>query len=56
MIYVDRDKCQNCAICPPQKICETGAFGDRRIDQKRCTSCGDCVFVCEHKAVIEEKE
>lgn len=53
--YVDRDICENCARCPPQEICETGAFGDRKIDLLKCTACGDCVFVCEHGAVIEGK-
>ncbi len=53
--YVDRDVCQNCARCPPQEICETGAFGDRKIDLLKCTACGDCIFVCEHGAVIEGK-
>jgi dihydromethanopterin reductase (acceptor) len=53
--YVDRDVCQNCARCPPQEICEEGAFGDRKIDLLKCTACGDCVFICEHGAVIEGK-
>lgn len=53
--YVDRDECQNCASCPPQEICEEEAFGDRKIDLLKCTACGDCVFVCEHGAVIEGK-
>lgn len=53
--YVDRDICQNCARCPPQEICEEGAFGDRKIDLLKCTACGACVFVCEHGAVIEGK-
>jgi dihydromethanopterin reductase (acceptor) len=53
--YVDRDICENCAKCPPQEICEEGAFGDRKIDLLKCTACGDCVFVCEHGAVIEGK-
>lgn len=54
-LYVDRDVCQNCARCPPQEICEIGAFGDRRIDLLKCTACGDCIFVCEHGAVIKGK-
>ncbi|MBU2559657.1 dihydromethanopterin reductase (acceptor) [archaeon] len=53
--YVDRDICENCAKCPPQKICDTVAFGDRKIDLLKCTACGDCVFVCEHGAVISGK-
>lgn len=53
--YVDRDICENCAQCPPADICEEGAFGDRKIDLLKCTACGDCVFVCEPGAVIEEK-
>jgi dihydromethanopterin reductase (acceptor) len=55
-LYVDRDICENCPKCPPQEICETGAFGDRRIDLLKCTACGGCVFVCEHGAVIAGKK
>lgn len=53
--YVDRDLCENCSKCPPVEICDQDAFGDRRIDLLKCTACGDCVFVCEHGAVIEGK-
>jgi dihydromethanopterin reductase (acceptor) len=53
--YVDRDICQNCARCPPQEMCDEGAFSDRKIDLLKCTACGNCVFVCEHGAVIEGK-
>jgi dihydromethanopterin reductase (acceptor) len=54
--YVDRDICQNCPECPPVEICDQDAFGDRRIDLLKCTACGDCVFVCEHGAVIAGKK
>ena len=53
--YVDRNICENCSKCPPQEICEEDAFGDRKIDLLKCTACGDCVFVCEHGAVISGK-
>jgi dihydromethanopterin reductase (acceptor) len=53
--FVDRDICQDCSKCPPADICDQDAFGDRRIDLLKCTACGDCVFVCEHGAVIEGK-
>lgn len=54
--YVDRDVCQNCPKCPPVEICDQDAFKDRRIDLLKCTACGNCVFVCEHGAVIEGRK
>jgi len=54
--YVDRDICEDCPTCPPEKICDQNAFRDRRIDLLKCTACGDCVPECEYGAVIEGRK
>lgn len=51
---VNRELCEACEICPPQKACPRGAIsGDeiRSIDLMLCDGCGTCLPLCSTGAI-----
>ena len=51
-IRIDNNKCVKCKLC--DKVCPTGAAGDK-VDQKKivadCFSCGRCLEKCSKQAI-----
>ncbi len=58
--YVDPDVCTACRRCLDRLACpamyEDAETGKAVIDETLCTSCGTCVYVCPHKAIMQKEE
>lgn len=47
---IDRDLCEGCNVCEPQRGCPEGAIGEQ-IDLVICDGCGVCVDLCPRSAI-----
>ncbi|MHA1780984.1 MAG: indolepyruvate ferredoxin oxidoreductase subunit alpha [Candidatus Thorarchaeota archaeon] len=58
--FVDPDLCTACRRCLDRLACPAMYLdpetGKAVIDETLCTSCGTCVYVCPHKAIIQKEE
>ena len=60
--YIDPNKCDRSAMCPARRSCPEKAIAQEKlgfikrgvavVDTEKCVSCGACIKMCPHGAIV----
>lgn len=60
--YIDPNKCDRSIMCPARRSCPEKAISQEKlgfikrgvavVDSVKCVSCGECIKMCPHGAIV----